>query len=655
MSIFNQSGGRVSITGGNINCGSPLDPDAWKYLVDQPRLYSNLSLNKSLNTFINEYENGPNINLSRATSGTYVDPNGLIKTAPINIPRFTHNQLTGECLGLLVEESRENIIDYSEDVTSGFWTSPTGTSKNTIDTLAPDGTFTASKMSPIIGTNYNFGYVVANYFGNWSNSTNYTLSFFIKSGGSSANTFAIVANSSPFGSQVFWANSIPINPNTSYTLTRLTPNNIPEETISNLGTFERIPYPNGWTKVVWSFTTGTTPMRDLLIYHTGYVGLTGGPNQDMYVWGFQIEEGAFPTSYIRTTGSPKTRSDDIVSLGFYYEGTGTNYMLNYDTNLFQLTRSNWTLDSSIIYPDGNTIGGYHTFDGIDGARRFYDLNPVGNNTYTFSVYARKKAGSTVNAISISIKDYSTDTARGTSGFVTLTNSWQRISVTGTTSGSNAGVRVEIVTNFVSGADAQVYLWGAQVEVGSFATSYIPTTDEIASRPGQQPSAGYWFDTSNNNEGTSYFEYDLLYNQSTSISTQQGLYGIYNPTSPYSNGNTAFIDVEYNSTVNHRPRARIKDTISDPDVEENLDIGPSGFLSGMNKHMVGFSTSTFRVAQNGTVSSTTNDVNLNVLSATKTNMKLDFSGNSQYTGSKIIKRFIFWDKLLDSNQFQSLSS
>jgi hypothetical protein len=54
----------------------------------------------------------PRITFSRTTTGTYMDANGFIVTAPADAPRFDHRYVNGEIesLGLLVEERRINQI-----------------------------------------------------------------------------------------------------------------------------------------------------------------------------------------------------------------------------------------------------------------------------------------------------------------------------------------------------------------------------------------------------------------------------------------------------------------------------------------------------------------------------------------------------------------
>ena len=50
------------------------------------------------------------VSFTRASSGTYVGSDGLIKTATTNEARFDHDPTTGESLGLLVEEQRSNLL-----------------------------------------------------------------------------------------------------------------------------------------------------------------------------------------------------------------------------------------------------------------------------------------------------------------------------------------------------------------------------------------------------------------------------------------------------------------------------------------------------------------------------------------------------------------
>ena len=50
------------------------------------------------------------VDFTRASSGTYVGSDGLIVTAATDEARFDHDPTTGESLGLLVEESRSNLL-----------------------------------------------------------------------------------------------------------------------------------------------------------------------------------------------------------------------------------------------------------------------------------------------------------------------------------------------------------------------------------------------------------------------------------------------------------------------------------------------------------------------------------------------------------------
>ena len=84
------------------------------------------------------------ITFTRDSLGTYVDDMGIIKYASNNTPRFDHDPVTGESLGLLIEESRTNQMIYSSDITGD--TAQNGTITGDA-TTAPDGTTTADKYA----------------------------------------------------------------------------------------------------------------------------------------------------------------------------------------------------------------------------------------------------------------------------------------------------------------------------------------------------------------------------------------------------------------------------------------------------------------------------------------------------------------------------
>ena len=107
----------------------------------RPTLNLNFARSKTLD---------PRITFTRASTATYVDEDGLIKTAGADEARFDHDPVTGESLGLLIEESRTNLYDNTINFGSSNWilqTSPEVT-LNTTDVSSPDGTYSAVKWTP---------------------------------------------------------------------------------------------------------------------------------------------------------------------------------------------------------------------------------------------------------------------------------------------------------------------------------------------------------------------------------------------------------------------------------------------------------------------------------------------------------------------------
>jgi len=74
---------------------------------------------------------------------------------------------------------------------------------------------------------------------------------------------------------------------------------------------------NGWYRFVVTSTTtlSTTGTPRCYVYNP----TTGDGYSGIYIWGAQIEQGSFPTSYIATSGSSATRNADSAEM------TGTNF------------------------------------------------------------------------------------------------------------------------------------------------------------------------------------------------------------------------------------------------------------------------------------------------------------------------------------------
>jgi hypothetical protein len=87
--------------------GDPL----WILAGTKPSLDLNFAQNKSL---IDQISSQNLITFTRASSGTYVGIDGLIKMAATNEPRFDHNPVTLESLGLLVERQGTQLLQLTD-------------------------------------------------------------------------------------------------------------------------------------------------------------------------------------------------------------------------------------------------------------------------------------------------------------------------------------------------------------------------------------------------------------------------------------------------------------------------------------------------------------------------------------------------------------
>jgi hypothetical protein len=204
---------------------------------------------------------------------------------------------------LLIEEQRTNFA-----LNSGAITGSTGTSVTTDATIAPDGSLTADLITEteITGEHYAGDRIISVTAG-----VNYTWSTFIKDGPSANRLLYLrVATAANI--------TLQFNPRAK-TITAASGTGA-------IGSgFESLP--NGWFRVWMTFTaqtTGTLVCR-LQLWSTTAIYL-GVLDSGLYLWGAQLEAGAFPTSYIPTVASQVTRSVDVAVM------TGTNFSSWYNAS-----------------------------------------------------------------------------------------------------------------------------------------------------------------------------------------------------------------------------------------------------------------------------------------------------------------------------------
>ena len=110
-------------------------------------------------------------------TATVTNSSGYIVPINANLPRFDFNPVTLLCNGLLIEESRQNRLLYSEQFNQSPWANVrSSVSPNVSETLSPSGLNTADKL--VENTVDNNHYIVQD-FANTSN-TVFTVTVYAK-------------------------------------------------------------------------------------------------------------------------------------------------------------------------------------------------------------------------------------------------------------------------------------------------------------------------------------------------------------------------------------------------------------------------------------------------------------------------------------------
>ena len=215
-----------------------------------------------------------------------------LQTAASGVARFDHDPVTTESLGLLIEEQRTNLLTYSEDFTDGTWVKSTTTiTSNTI--TAPDGTLTGDKLVETSGAGVRQLYKTPSL-----SAVSHSFSAYFKA------------------SERYW---FKLNLTGSGAYFDLSTGVI--GTIDAGVTAAMTAVGNGWYRcsIVRTVSAGTNYTEIQLALTNGGGSYTGDGYSGIFIWGAQLEAGAFPTSYIPTVASQVTRSSDRATM------TGANF------------------------------------------------------------------------------------------------------------------------------------------------------------------------------------------------------------------------------------------------------------------------------------------------------------------------------------------
>ena len=233
-------------------------------------------------------------NFARDSKATRINKDGLIENVDENISRLNYSMIDGKVVGcpsLLLEPQSTNYITYSEDIES-WATTGTITKTNNVH-ISPDGTQNAGTI-----TSSASGFDRITQTISVSTNSTYTASLFIKKEQTQTNYmgigFIFTGGTTDVGYVIFDAiNGVAVSGDARI------------DVISEVKDFG-----DYWQLISTATDNGNNTSLQSNIYSTLSTNGTttgSGISSPRTIWGIQLEEGSYPTSYIPTNGASATR------------------------------------------------------------------------------------------------------------------------------------------------------------------------------------------------------------------------------------------------------------------------------------------------------------------------------------------------------------
>jgi hypothetical protein len=436
--------------------------------------------------------------------------------------------------GVTTAKAEENLLTYSQEFDNAAWSKALVTITSNA-TTAPDGTSTADLA---VANTTNGDHSVVQSF-TFPADTTLTISCYMKAAGYD---YGVIRHYSAGNGDV-WA---------SFNLSTGAVDSNSSGVTASITSVGSSWYRCVMTKTYSSATSGNS--YGIRVANAGGIGtpFAGNGTSGIYIWGAQLEQRSSVTAYTATTTQAITNYIPVLqtasagqarfdhnpttgeSLGLLIEEARTN-LATYSADF---SNAAWTKNSlsitsnTIVAPDGTLTG--DKFIANSSATYHYGSQNTGSVSapWTFSCYAKageySRVGFAYTNTGYVFFNLLTGVQEGTvGGGITSTsitavgNGWYRISFTSTSTASGANVGIYLFNGSYSSGEptfsgdgfSGAFIWGGQLEAGSFATSYIPNLStgsttrnaDAASMTGTNFSS--WF---NNGEGTVYFEAQPMY-------------------------------------------------------------------------------------------------------------------------------------------------
>ena len=252
--------------------------------------------------------------------------------------------------------------------------------------------------------------------------------------------------------------------------------------------------------------------------------ISGASSDTIEIAFAQYENGLVAQSYIETTTTAVYEgiTDDVPRVDYSGGGCPSLLLEGQRTNL--ITQSEYIGDSTYISGGGAgaTITRTDNYgispDGTQNATRveisrgssyaemYNRITTTGGETYTISFWAKSLDG-TPTLYTVWNGDYYNE--------ITFTNEWERYAYTFTASGTNNGFNLVTYTGLpTTSISADLLIWGVQIELGSYSTSYIPTYGVSSTRVADSCSKTGISELIGQTEGTFYVETKSIANDGT---------------------------------------------------------------------------------------------------------------------------------------------